>query len=71
MSMIPGLMINTMISNTESGLTVNSVLFNLEDLLHVGGEICIHADSDDQDTWTDGREYAVIVDNELGLTVQS
>ena len=31
--------------------------------------MCIPADSDEQDTWTDGREYAVIVDNKLGLTV--
>ena len=57
------------ISNTELGLTFNSVPLNLEDLLDVGGEICIPADSDDQDAWTDGREYAVIADNELSLTV--
>ena len=59
----------TIITNTELGLTGNLVPLNPEDLLDVGGEICIPADSDEQDTWTDGREYAVIADNELGLTV--
>ena len=47
-----------MISNTELGLTSNSVPLNLENLPDVGGEIRIPADSDDQDIWTDGREYA-------------
>ena len=60
---------SSLCSNTELGIPVNSVPLNLEDPLDVGGEICIPADSDEQDTWTDGREYAVSADYEIGLTV--
>ena len=52
-----------MFTNENKTSNVNHVIF----VIHSVISEC----EDEQDTWTDGREYVVIADNELGLTVHS